>query len=281
MNDMTPEMSFVELVRHAQRGDRESIERLTAMARQRVAPYIYRLTLDHDLTGDLLQETLLKMIEALKNIRQPESFWPWLFRTALGVVQHHYRDQAKQQQVEFSALSLRRLKQYLDGDHEDGLNRLMRQELSEAVLAAVAQLRLSHRSVLMLRCYEQMSYAEIASLMDCKELRARILFYRARHALSRQLKRRGFGKGLLLTALGLFEILTAPADSAAAATVSASSLHVGLAGTLAGAAGTPPGIALVATAAGLGLSLTLEHFIYTALFAGFVLVSFIVALYWD
>ncbi len=277
---MTTDAGFVQLVRKAQLGDRDSMERLAELARQRLYPYIYRLTLNHDLTGDLLQETLLKMVETLKDIRQPESFWHWLFRTALGVVQHHYRDQARQQEVEFSALSLKRLKEYLSEDHDDGLNRMMRQELSEAVLAAVAQLRLSHRSVLTLRCYEQMSYAEIASLMGCKELRARVLFYRARHALSRQLKRRGFRKGLLLTALGLFEILTAPVDSAAA-TVSASSLHVGFAGTLAGAAGTPPGIAVVATAAGLSLSLTLEHFLYAALFAAFVLVSLVVALYWD
>ncbi len=278
---MTTDDGFVQLVRQAQRGDPASTERLAELARQRLFPYLYRLTLNHDLTGDLLQETLLKMIENLKDIRQPERFWHWLFRTALGVAQHHYRDRAREQEIEFSALSLKRLKEYLKEDHDDGLNHLMRQELSEATLEAVAQLRLTYRSVLTLRCYEQMSYAEIASLMGCKELRARVLFFRAKHALSRQLKRRGFGKGLLVTALGLFEILTAPADSAAAGTVSTASLHVGIAGTLAGAAGTPPGIAVAATAAALSVSLTLEHFIYATLFGALVLISFVVALYWD
>lgn len=278
---MTTDAGFVQLVTQAQLGDQDSMERLAELARQRLFPYLYRLTLNHDLTGDLLQETLLKMIENLKDIRQPDSFWSWLFRTALGVAQHHYRDQARKQEIEFSALSLRRLKKYLDEDHDDGLNHAMRKELSEAMLEAVAQLRLTHRSILTLRCYEQMSYAEIASLMGCKELRARVLFFRARHALSRQLKRRGFGKGLLLTALGLFEILTAPADSAAAGTVSATSLHVGTAATLAGVAGTPSGILLAATAAGLSLSLTLEHFVYAVFFAIVVLVSFVIALLWD
>lgn len=278
---MMTETGFVQLVRQAQLGDQDSTERLAEMARQRLFPYLYRLTLNHDLTQDLLQETLLKMVETLKDIRRPESFWHWLYRTALGMAQHHYRDRAREQQVEFSALSLKRLKTYLAEDHDDGLNRLMRRELSEVILEAVAQLRLNYRSVLTLRCYEQMSYAEIASLMGCKELRARVLFFRARRALGRQLRRRGFSQGLLLTALGLFEILTAPADSAAVGTVSASSLHVGLAATLAGAAGTPSGVALAVTAAGLSLSLTLEHFIYAAVFGCLVLISFVVALYWE
>jgi RNA polymerase sigma-70 factor (ECF subfamily) len=276
---MTTDAGFVQLVEQAQLGDRDSTERLAELAKQRLYPYLYRLTLNHDVTGDLLQEALLKMVENLKDIRQPDRFWSWLFRTALGVAQHHYRDRAREQEIEFSALSLKRLQKYLDEDHDDGLNHLMRKELSEAILEAVAQLRLTHRSVLTLRCYEQMSYAEIASLMGCKELRARVLFFRARHALSRQLKRRGFGKSLLLTALGLFEILTAPADSAAVGTVSGASLHVGAAATLAGVAGTPSGIALIVTAA--GLSLTLEHFVYAVLLGVFVLISFVVALLWN
>ena len=275
------DVSFVQLIRQAQLGDQDSTERLAELARQRLFPYIYRLTLNHDLTQDLLQETLLKMIETIGDIRQPDRFWHWLFRTALGRVQHHYRDQARAREIEFSALSLKRLKDYLREDRDDGLNHLMRQELSETILGAIAQLRLNYRNVLTLRCYEQMSYAEIAGLMGCKELRARVLFFRAKRALTRQLKRRGFSKGLLLTALGLFEILTAPVDSAAAGTVSAASLHVGLSATLAGAAGTPSGIVLVITVAGLSLSLTMEQFVCAVLFGGMALISFIVALYWD
>lgn len=277
---MTSDASFVEWVRQAQLGDQESIERLAEMARQRLAPYIYRLTLNPDLTEDLLQETLLKMVESLKGLRQPDAFWHWLFRTALGVTQHHYRDRAREQKMEFSAQNLTRMREIADGDHDDGLNSAMRRELSEAVLESVAQLRLTYRSVLTLRCYEQMPYAEIASIMGCKELRARVLFFRARHALAHQLKHRGFGKGLLVTALGLFGVLTAPAKGVAANSVSASTLHVGAAATLAGLAGTPQGIA-VAVIAALSASLTLEQFVCAILIGAVALISFVVAINWS
>jgi len=142
----------------------------------------------------------------------------------------------------------------------------MRKELSQVVVDAMARLRLSYRNVLTLRCYEQMSYAEIAALMGCKELRARVLFFRAKHSLGRQLSQRGFGKGAL--------------DSVpAAGTVSAASLHVGLLGTLAGAVGTPSGIVVAVTVAGVTLTLTIEQCLYVVLLACFSLVCLIVGLY--
>ena len=192
---MDTENDFAQLVRQAQLGDRVSLDRLAEGARQRLYAYIYRLTLNHDLAQDLLQETLLKMVENIKELEYPERFWGWLFRTAMGIVQHYYRDLAREQAIEFSSVSRKRLSQYLSEDRDDGLNRAIRKELSETIVDAMARLRLTYRNVLMLRCFEQMSFAEIGEVMGCKELRARVLFFRARHSLSRQLSQRGLGKG--------------------------------------------------------------------------------------
>lgn len=109
-----------------------------------------------------------------------------------------------------------------------------------------------------------------------------MLFFRAKRSLSRHLTKRGFGKGLLLTALGLFGLLTAPADSApAAATVTAATLHTGPVAAFAGLAGTPPGVAVAATVTGAGITLTTEHFAYFLLFLVVALISFLVALVWE
>jgi len=279
---MGTEPGFTQWVRRAQLGDQGAASRLAEAARQRLYAYIYRLTLNHDLAQDLLQETLLKMVENIKELEQPERFWCWLFRTALGTVQHYYRDLARQQAIEFSALSRQRLSDYLAEDHNDGLNHAIREELSDTIVMAIGQLKLTYRNVLLLRCYEQLSYAEIADQMGCKELRARVLFFRAKRSLSRHLTKRGFGKGLLLTALGLFGLLTAPADAApAAGTVTAASLHTGPLAAFAGLAGTPPGVALAATLTGAGVTLTTEHFVYFLVFFVIALISFVIALVWE
>jgi len=278
---MSEEEGFSELVRLAQGGDRQSLDRLAEAAGRRLYAYIYRLTLNHDLAQDLLQETLLKMVERIKELERPERFWAWLFRTALGVVQHYYRDRARAQAVEFSAASRERLSEYLSEDRDDGLNRAMRQELSDTIVGAMARLRLGYRNVLMLRCYEQLSFAEIAEQMECKELRARVLFFRARRSLGRQLMRRGFGKGLLVTALGLFGWLTGPGDSASAGAVTAASLKTGLAASVVAIVGTPSGMAVVVTIAGASLTLTLAHFAYVAIFFSLAVIAVLVGLYLD
>jgi RNA polymerase sigma-70 factor (ECF subfamily) len=278
---MDTENGFVQLVRQAQLGDRISMDRLAEGARQRLYAYVYRLTLNHDLAQDLLQETLLKMVENVKELEHPERFWNWLFRTALGTVQHYYRDLAREQEIEFSSVSRKRLSQYLSEDHDDGLNRAIRKELSETIIDAMARLRLTYRNVLMLRCFEQLSFAEIGEVMGCKELRARVLFFRARHSLSRQLSRRGLAKGLLVTALGVFGLLTAPADGASAGTVTAASLNVGIIAAIVGKAGTPYGVAFVVTAAGFTITLTMEHLLIFALLFGLTAITIAIGLYWD
>jgi RNA polymerase sigma-70 factor (ECF subfamily) len=272
---------FTQLIYQARLGDHGALDCLAETARQRLYAYIYRLTLNHDLAQDLLQETLLKMVENIEELEHPEGFWSWLFRTALGNVQHYYRNLARAQRIELSARSRDRLEKYFCEDYEDGLNQLMRKELSEAMIKAMGRLMLTYRSVLTLRCFEQMSYAEIAGMMGCKELRARVLFFRAKRSLGRQLARRGFSKALLLAALGLFGALTAPADSAPAGTVTAASLHVGSLASFAGIAGTPPAVATLAAITGAGFTLTTEHFIYFAVLAGIALISFVVALCLD
>lgn len=278
---MDTENDFAELVRRAQLGDRISLDRLAEGAGRRLYAYIYRLTLNHDLAQDLLQETLLKMVENVTELEHPERFWNWMFRTALGNVQHYYRDLARDQAIEFSSVSRKRLSQYLSEDRDDGLSRAIRKEISETIIDAMARLRLTYRNVLMLRCFEQLSFAEIAEVMGCKELRARVLFFRARHSLSRQLSRRGLGKGLLVAALGVFGLLTAPADSAPAGTITAASLNVGFVAAIVGKVGTPSGAALVVTVAGFTLTLTMEHFLVFAFFFGLAAISVAVGLFWD
>ena len=276
---MDAEEGFSELVRQAQLGDQQSLDRLAEAVAPRLQAYIYRLTLNHDLVQDLLQETLLKMVERIKELEHPERLWGWLFRTALGQVQHYYRDRA--QAVRFSSRSRQRLSECLSEDHEDGLNYAMRRELCEATVDAMARLQLTYRNVLSLRCFEQMSYAEIADALECKELRARVLFFRAKRCLTRQLVRRGFAKGLLVTALGLFGLLTSPGDSASAGVVTASSLSVGAVAKFVGLAGTSSGVAVIVSVAGVSLTLTTEHFIYALFLFALACFSVVVALLWD
>ncbi len=257
---MENDVNYLELVEKARLDDQESINRLAELAEGRLFAYIYRLTLNYHLTEDLLQETLLAMVKSIKQLRQPERFWVWLFRTALGKVQHYFREQQQQKLIQISAIERARLMDRIPQGSDDGLNNLIRRELSGSVFDSMKELTLRHRSVLALRCFEQMPYAEIAVLMGCSELQARVWFFRAKYSLRRHLARNGLGKGMMLAALGLLGLMTSSAKAASASTaVSATSLDVGFAATAIGAATTKAGAITIAALTTAILSLAAKN----------------------
>lgn len=274
MDSNNDHLKLVGLVTRARLGDRESLSQLAELVEGRLLAYIYRLTLDLDLARELLQETLLEMVKSVSEIKHPERFWFWLFRTALGKVQHHFRGQQRRRKIQLSAFEKERLSLQSLQDYDEGLDELIRQELSGAVFEAMDRLRISHRNVLALRCFEQMPYAEIAALMDCSEIKARVLFCRAKMALRKRLSHHGFSKAYLLVALGLFGLLTTPAKAASTAgPVTAASLEVGSAAAVIGAVGTKLGITIVAAITAATVTITINFFLYV--FAGIIVFLFV------
>jgi RNA polymerase sigma-70 factor (ECF subfamily) len=269
--------SFSEIITKAQQGDRTYMGQLAEVAEPRLLTYIFRMTLSRDIAEELCQKTLVKMVHSLKNLKNVDQFWNWLLRHAMGEVQHYYRDQKRRREVEIEALNREYFKQYVARNHNDGLNESARIELSEIIYEAVAQLKFTYRSVLILRCYEQLSFAEIAQLMNCKEFGARVLFYRARHALKQHLHRNGFGKEMLLTGLGLFGILTLSSKATSTAcSVNTASLNVGAAAAVAGALGTKMGIAVITSISAILAAVTFHHVIMFVVVIALILLAIII-----
>ena len=254
---------------------------LAEVAEPRLLTYIFRLTLNQDLSEELCQKTMVKMVQSLKTLKNIDQFWNWLLRHAMGEVQHYYRDQKRRHEVEIEALNREYFKQYVARNHHDGLDQSTRIELSEIIYEAIAQLRFTYRSILVLRCYEQLSFAEIAQLMNCKEFGARVLFFRAKHALKQHLSKNGFGKEMLLTGLGLFGILTLSSKATTTVcSVNTASLNIGLTATLAGALHTKMGIAVITTISAILAGITYQHVVILIIVIAAILAGlFIVGLY--
>jgi len=269
---------LAEIITKAQQGNRTSMGQLAEVAEPRLQTYIFRLTLNQDLAEELCQKTLVKMVQSLKTLKNIDKFWYWLLRHAMGEVQHYYRDQKRRHEVEIEALNREYFKQYVARNHNDGLDQSARIELSEIIYEAIAQLRFTYRSILVLRCYEELSFAEIAQLMNCKEFGARVLFFRAKHALKQHLSRHGFGKEMLLTGLGFFGILTLSTKATSTAcSVNTASLNVGLAATLAGSLQTRMGIAIVTSISAILASITYQHLIVSIMVIVVILAGFVIA----
>ncbi len=243
---MDKEPDYIDLLTKAQNGDKKALNQLARTAAERLRVYVYRLTLAEDLTQDIVQETMLEMCRILGKLKSREKFWPWLYGIATNKIHRHHRKERS-----LRRLAQSRAEQDRQRQREQGLQNLVSDELRQIVSSAMQSLTTRHRAVLVMRCYDQLSFGEIAESMGCSEFGTRMLFLRAKRALQKQLVRNGFGRGSLLAALVLFGKMTAPTEAAAAqVSVTAATTSVGFLAGLLGLAMSKSAIISI-TAAGL------------------------------
>jgi RNA polymerase sigma-70 factor (ECF subfamily) len=221
---------LVKLVKKAQLGDRDSLNRLAEAARVRLGEYVFRLTLQEDLTQDIVQETILEMFRVFNKLKKTERFWSWLHGIAFNKIRSHYGRQWRHKTTSLSEAKL----DFPARDSQNALAGMINRELKQVVIRSMRELAPRHRAVLTMRCYEQMPYSKIAEMMGCTEFGAQALFYRAKKSLAKKLSRHGLGKQYLLAALVLFGKMTATSEAAVAkVSVTAATLKVGTAASVA------------------------------------------------
>lgn len=242
------QLNEIELVEQAQRGDRQSLNTLAGIARERLRTYVYRLTQKDDLTQEIVQESLLEMCKILGKLQKTDRFWPWLYGIATNKLHRHYRTEKARKHVAASEEKRRGSVT----QRQEGFEDLVGEELKNIVSGAMQKLKTRHRAVLVMRCYDNMAYNEIAESMGCSEFSTRMLFVRAKKALQKELLSHGFGRGSLLAALIVFGKMTAPNKAAAAQlTIPATALNAGLAASVVGLATSTSGIVSLAAAGAL------------------------------
>jgi RNA polymerase sigma-70 factor (ECF subfamily) len=245
---MDDDKDYIELVQQAQLGNRESLDTLAELVRARLYAYVYRIVLQEHLAQDIVQESMLEMFKVLGKLERADRFWPWLRGIAFNKMRRHYMEEKHRRTVRIRAPENPRRG---CTESRTGFANLVAEELKQVVISAMAELKPRYRKVLTMRCYEEMEYSEIAELMRCSELSARVLFCRAKKALHKRLSHKGFGKGFLVTALVLFGKMTAPSEAATAGvSITAATSKVGVAaGLLAMAGGKTAIVSLTAAGA--------------------------------
>ena len=239
---MSESKDHIQLVRQAQQGHPEARAGLLRIVEPRLAEYVGRLTLDRELTADIVQESIAEMLKIFDTLKDPQRFWCWLYTITLNKVRTHYRQRWRRREKSLSGVH----EDWLQARNQDVLAELVTKELKEIVVQAVGQLEPRQRAVLTMRCYDQMSYAQISEAMGCSQLGARALFHRAKKTLTGLLRSHGIDKGALPVALLVFGKFSATSEAAAAGvSISASTLRVGLWGVLAGAAVQPAAVAIL------------------------------------
>lgn len=221
------------LVEEALGGNRRSLDHLAELVHAPLRSYVFRITLNEDLTDDIVQETIIEMFKIIPQLKEEGAFWPWLCKIALNKIRLQGRTQSRRRQL--LAEHARRLADRRSD--EEGLAAEISREIRQAIFQSMAALSEPQKAVLSMRCYENMSYAQIAEIMGMTELNCRLMFFRTKKKLRQHLFRNGLGRNAVLAGLVLFGKLTAPSSAAAS-----------------GIAVTPATLSTGALAAALGLA---------------------------
>jgi RNA polymerase sigma-70 factor (ECF subfamily) len=234
---------YKELVEQALQGNKDALPKLVEIIYESLRSYVFRITLSEDLTDDIVQETILEMYKIFGQLRNSDRFWPWLCKIALNKVRSHSKTRTRRRhllQKHAEELSRKPL-------NLEGLANVINNEIKQAIFHAMSKLTDRQKAALSLRCYDDMSFSQIAEVMGVSELNSRLLFYRAKKRLQKQLFKSGFGKKSLLAALIIFGKMTAPNEAVAAQIcVTSATLGVGAIATTIAVATTKTALTLTA-----------------------------------
>jgi RNA polymerase sigma-70 factor, ECF subfamily len=180
-----------ELIRSCLRGDRQAYRALLARYQDPIFGYCLRMIKDSGQAEDIAQEALVRTLTRLESYDERYSFSAWVFKIATNLCIDHLRKAKRiayslDQEIEGKDGSFRR---ELAADTPDPSERLLAEEQMRMLDAAVAELPEHYRAILLLRHRENLSYEEIARILELPIGTVKIRIHRARERIKRRLDR--------------------------------------------------------------------------------------------
>lgn len=164
MSNVTYETLLLE---DAQQGDLDAYEELQHLLQPDIRRYIQRKIYDPYVVDDILQEVFLAFYQNMHRIDPPENLRPYIFRIARNKCYDDLRKVERRDDISLDDEPTRVRVSFTEANHQpkpDDMTHWML--LHMEVLEAMEQLPDNQRETLMLFSEEQMSYAEIADIMD-------------------------------------------------------------------------------------------------------------------
>lgn len=179
-----------DLILAARRGDAEAFSQLVVRYKERAYRAAFAMVRDPDEAMDLTQEAFIKAHCSLKRFRGNSAFYTWLYRILVNLSLDAKRRKGRRKEESYEA-ALETGPVVPEDDHErsDPTPRaaLEERETEAMVQAAIEALPEHHRTAVLLREVQDLSYQEIAEVMNCSVGTVMSRLHYARAALREKL----------------------------------------------------------------------------------------------
>lgn len=172
-------LSDNELVEAIRRGDREAYRILIERHKSYVFTLVLRMVDHRETAEDLAQETFIKVFRSLEHFRGDAKFTTWLYRLTVNLVKDYRRAQARRPVENW----LDRMKDWIGSRSEQPEEQAVLREERRSVQDLVAELPEKYRIIITLYHFRQLSYQEIAEIMQIPVKTVETRLYRGKAML--------------------------------------------------------------------------------------------------
>ena len=169
-----------------------AFEAMVARYQDRLVGVLSHIVGNQDEAEDLSQDVFLRVYKARKGYRPRAKFSTWLFTIANNLAMNHARTKGRnpsrpmsgvgdESRAEAPALAV-------PGREKTASTQMRQVELSEVVREAMGALNEDQKMAVLLSKFEEMSYAEIAQVMNRSPAAVKSLLARARNELRERLE---------------------------------------------------------------------------------------------
>ncbi|MBA2662016.1 MAG: sigma-70 family RNA polymerase sigma factor [Bradymonadaceae bacterium] len=184
----------LQLVERAQKGDRDAFKELVEKYQRKVYSICFGMLKNPDDSMDVSQEVFIKVYRYLEKFNQQSSFYTWLYRITVNMCIDHIRKNSRMRSVDYDDSIARQ--DDVEGDENIlpstlGINPdkvYGRKELRKKMLEALETLSEKHRTILILREVEGLSYEEIADVLNISKGTVMSRLFHARRYFQEALK---------------------------------------------------------------------------------------------
>lgn len=152
-------MDEQELIARVKKGDGSAFEILVRLHYRAAYAMAFRFMHDHGATDDVVQDSFVKAFNAIESFRGDCSFKSWLIRITVNTAKNALRSKHQRDWVDLEEVDMGSVK----GDFQG----LERAQTSVILKAAIEELPERQRMALELRIFEDMSFKEVAAVMEC------------------------------------------------------------------------------------------------------------------
>ncbi|MBM4128999.1 MAG: sigma-70 family RNA polymerase sigma factor [Nitrospira sp.] len=163
-----------ELLERFKRGEKEAFTELIIRHQKSIYSLAYRLIGDEREAGDITQKVFVNAFSGISKFQRRSEFKTWLFRITVNLCKNYFRSNPEKREVQIDDLSF--------SQPETPLTLLLKEEQRERLKLMLDRLPEKQKITLVLRIYQELSYKEIARIVNSAEGTVKANIF---HALNR------------------------------------------------------------------------------------------------